>query len=77
MPAHDEAVAALPARDRRLLELLAAGYSDAELAAALAVTQGTIRRRVHLMRRKLGARSRAHAVAMLLASERVAERGES
>jgi LuxR family quorum sensing-dependent transcriptional regulator len=56
----------LTAQDKRVLELLAEGARDKEIAAELGVTTRGALRRVELARTKLGASTRAHAVALFL-----------
>jgi DNA-binding CsgD family transcriptional regulator len=47
-----------------VLELVADGYSTAEIARALWITQDTVRTHVKRTLTRLGARTRAHAVAI-------------
>jgi DNA-binding NarL/FixJ family response regulator len=64
-----DAVADLPAqpalsrREREVLDLLVAGRSNADIAAALALAEKTVRNHVTRVYRKLGVRNRAEAVA--------------
>lgn len=53
----------LTPRERDVLELIAAGLSDAEIASALVISPKTANRHVGAILAKLGARNRAHAAA--------------
>jgi DNA-binding CsgD family transcriptional regulator len=54
----------LTARELDVLELVAAGYSTAEIAGVLWITEDTVRTHVKRTLARLGARTRAHAVAI-------------
>jgi DNA-binding CsgD family transcriptional regulator len=54
----------ITARERDVLELVADGYSTAEIARALWITQDTVRTHVKRTLTRLGARTRAQAVAI-------------
>lgn len=54
----------LTPRERDILELTAAGLTQAEIAVDLGLTASTIQQRAAAMRRRLGAKSMAHAVAI-------------
>jgi DNA-binding NarL/FixJ family response regulator len=47
-----------------VLRLLAEGYTVADIAQELDYAESTIKREVHLIVHRLGARNRTHAVAM-------------
>jgi DNA-binding NarL/FixJ family response regulator len=57
------AVASLTNRESDVLELLARGYSNSQIAEALSVRQATVRSHVHRLLTKLGLHDRAQAVA--------------
>ena len=54
----------LTAREREILQLLADGMSNADVAAQLFISQETVKSHVRHILAKLQARSRAHAVAV-------------
>ena len=54
------------AREREVLELLADGATDGQIAARLAVSPATVQTHVRNAKAKLGARTRAQAVALAL-----------
>jgi DNA-binding CsgD family transcriptional regulator len=54
----------ITARERDVLELVAAGYSTAEIARALWITEDTVRTHIKRTLVRLEARTRAHAVAI-------------
>jgi DNA-binding CsgD family transcriptional regulator len=51
-------------RLRDVLELLAEGYTNARIARALGISENAARTRVRALYADLGARDRAHAVAL-------------
>lgn len=59
--------ARLSARQAQCLALIAQGFTDPAIAAALSISETTVRYHVDQARRKLGAATRAHAVAMAVA----------
>ena len=62
---HDRSVH-LTARQRRVLGLLAAGRTNAEIARDLGIAQGTVRKHLEETYRRLGVRNRTEAVAYAL-----------
>jgi DNA-binding CsgD family transcriptional regulator len=60
----------LTGREREVLRLVAMGRSSGEIADALVVARSTVESHVRHCLDKLGARNRAHAIALAL------ERGE-
>lgn len=54
----------ITAREREVLRLVADGYSTAEIGRALWITEDTVRTHIKRMLVRLGARTRAHAVAI-------------
>lgn len=58
----DDAFPALTPRERELLELLARGLDNAQIAAHLAVSEKTVRNKVSAVFDKLGVGSRAQAI---------------
>lgn len=59
-----EAFAALTSRERGLLELMAQGHDNTTLAAALALSEKTVRNHVSRIYAKLGVHKRAEAVVL-------------
>lgn len=54
----------LSLRELEVLELIAEGYSSGDIARALWISEETVRTHVRRILRRLGARTRAHAVAI-------------
>jgi DNA-binding CsgD family transcriptional regulator len=54
----------ITAREHDVLELVATGQSTAEIARELWITEDTVRTHIKRMMVRLGARTRAHAVAI-------------
>ena len=54
----------ITAREHDVLELVANGQSTAEIARELWITEDTVRTHIKRMMVRLGARTRAHAVAI-------------
>jgi DNA-binding NarL/FixJ family response regulator len=61
--------AGLTDRDVEVLRLMADGHSTAGIAQDLSYSESTIKNIIHAIVRELGARNRAHAVAMALRSQ--------
>ncbi len=64
MPTHVQLGMALSDRQQRMLTLAAQGRSDEQIAKDALVSVSVAKREMHNIRTKLGARSRAHAVAI-------------
>jgi len=62
-----EATGELSKREREVVAMVARGATSAEIASALHITHNTVRKHVNSAMRKLGARSRAHLIAKVLA----------
>jgi pimeloyl-ACP methyl ester carboxylesterase/DNA-binding CsgD family transcriptional regulator len=60
--AEDPAFAALTAREREVLALVAEGFGNAQIAAQLSISEKTVRNRVSNLFDKLGVWSRAQAI---------------
>ncbi|MDV6011151.1 response regulator transcription factor [Haloechinothrix sp. LS1_15] len=87
LPAQEEfaehpAPEALTGREREILRLLAAGYANREIAAALHLAEGTVKNHVSNLLQKLGVRDRTRAVlralhlGLLSEADHVAVEGE-
>jgi DNA-binding NarL/FixJ family response regulator len=61
--------AGLTSRDVEVLRLLADGHTTADIARLLAYSESTVKQLVHAILRSLGARNRAHAVALAIRAE--------
>jgi DNA-binding NarL/FixJ family response regulator len=57
-------VEALTSREFDILELIADGFENHEIAERLVISTETVKSHVRHLRAKLGARNRAHAVAI-------------
>jgi len=62
------------AREREVLALLATGATDAEIADLLGLSPATVQTHVRNAKTKLGARTRAQAVALAVAQGLIAPR---
>ncbi len=58
----------LSVRQVQCLALIARGLTDPAIAGALSISETTVRYHVDQARRKLGATTRAHAVALAIAN---------
>ena len=67
-PAAGALLGDLTGRQRQVLGLVAAGRTNAELAAELGISVGTVRKHLERIYRSIGARNRAEAVARVLGS---------
>ena len=66
----------LTAREARVLELVAEGLSNREIAARLYIEVTTVKNHVHNILEKLGAKTRAEAVGLMEPGNLVPDRGE-
>jgi signal transduction histidine kinase/DNA-binding NarL/FixJ family response regulator len=66
-PAGQVAGTRLSSRERSVLALMSAGYTNAEIGSTLFLATKTVERQVATIIRKLGARNRAHAGALAVA----------
>lgn len=64
MPTHVQFGMRLDERERQALALAAQGHTDEQIASDLNLSESTAKRTMHNLRIKLGAHSRAHAVAI-------------
>jgi DNA-binding NarL/FixJ family response regulator len=60
--AHVRLMSQLTERECEILELVARGWSNAELSLALSLSENTVKTHVHRILHKLGLRSRVHAL---------------
>jgi two-component system response regulator DesR len=61
-PKSDQPEPLLSEREREVLELIAAGYTNKEIAEELYLSPHTVKEHTSALYRKLGARNRAEAV---------------
>jgi DNA-binding CsgD family transcriptional regulator len=59
VPAPREAAASFTGREREIVDLLMQGMTNRQIAYALSITEGTVKKHLHHIFRKLGVRSRA------------------
>jgi len=64
LPPEPRQFAPLPAKRLRVLQLIAQGLADRQIGEALGVSEDTVGTHTKLLYRDLGARTRAHAVAL-------------
>jgi DNA-binding NarL/FixJ family response regulator len=62
----EEHHAGLTPRDVEVLKLLAKGWTTAAIADQLVYAESTIKKEVHIIVHRLGARNRTHAVALAI-----------
>jgi DNA-binding NarL/FixJ family response regulator len=65
---HESALARLTRREREVLQLIADGLGNRQIGGALYVSEGTVNTHVSNVLNKLGASSRANAVAIAIRS---------
>ena len=63
----NEATSSLTAREREVVDLVAQGWTNGEIGAALFISTGTVRKHLDNVYAKLGVRSRAQAIAVVMA----------
>ena len=56
----------LTPRERQIVEMLAAGYTGEQIAQQLVLSPETVQKHVHNAKRKVGAETRAHLIALTL-----------
>jgi DNA-binding CsgD family transcriptional regulator len=69
-----DGAAGLTARQRQLLDLLADGHTNAQIARRLGIAEGTVRKHLENIYRRLGVSSRTAAVTRALFSDRSSSR---
>jgi DNA-binding CsgD family transcriptional regulator len=57
---------ALTPRERQIVEMLANGYTGEQIAQELVLSPETVQKHVHNAKRKIGAETRAHLIALTL-----------
>lgn len=72
-PRRDEAFAALSDREREVARLIAAGYSNQQIADALFISLGTAKDHVHAILTKTGFTSRSRVIAAWLGASSLAD----
>lgn len=73
-PAQSRPTADFSSRERQILGCVASAMSNRQIAAALGVTEGTVKRHLHNVYRKLGAVSRIDAVNKAVAASLLPDR---
>ena len=58
--------AVLTPRERQIVEMLATGYTGEQIAQQLVLSPETVQKHVHNAKRKVGAETRAHLIALTL-----------
>jgi DNA-binding CsgD family transcriptional regulator len=58
---------ALTPRERQIVEMLAGGATGEQIAERLVLSPETVQKHVHNAKRKLGAETRAHLIAIAIA----------
>ncbi len=61
---HPQPLAGLSPREREILRLVAQGYTNAEIARALVISENTVKTHLRRMMRKVGAANRAELAAL-------------
>lgn len=56
----------LTPRERQVVEMLATGYTGEQIAQKLVLSPETVQKHVHNAKRKVGAETRAHLIALTL-----------
>ena len=65
-PVASMTISALTPRERQIVEMLAGGATGEQIAQTLVLSPETVQKHVHNAKRKVGAETRAHLIAIAL-----------